>query len=62
VWRAFSGSGLISSIDLRPGNSVVEIANELFRNHALVFELTSVLLFAAAAGAVYMTRKEKQTS
>lgn len=62
AWMALSGSGFAPSDGLKPGGSVARMAIELFRNHILVFELTSVLLFAAAVGAVYMTRKEKQTS
>jgi NADH:ubiquinone oxidoreductase subunit 6 (subunit J) len=46
----------------RPENSVAEIAIELFSRHLLAFELTSVLLFAAAVGAVYLTRREKEPS
>jgi NADH:ubiquinone oxidoreductase subunit 6 (subunit J) len=41
---------------------VAEIALELFSRHLLVFELTSVLLLAAAVGAVLVTRKEKEPS
>lgn len=62
VWRALSNSGLSAAAGLRPGNSVAAMAIELFSRHLLVFELTSVLLFAAAVGAVYLTRREKQSS
>lgn len=62
VWRTLSNSALNAAAGLRPGNSAAEIAIELFSRHLLVFELTSVLLFAAAVGAVYLTRREKESS
>jgi len=60
-WRALTVSGLFSrgANGLHSQPSVNEIATVLFIRHILVFELTSVLLFAAAVGAVYLTRKEK---
>jgi len=62
VWRTLSNSALSAAAGLRPGNSVAAMAIELFSRHLLVFELTSVLLFAAAVGAVYLTRREKESS
>ena len=47
---------------LRPEPGLAEIALELFSRHLLVFELTSVLLLAAAVGAVLITRKERDPS
>jgi NADH:ubiquinone oxidoreductase subunit 6 (subunit J) len=47
---------------LRPEPGLAEIALELFSRHLLVFELTSVLLLAAAVGAALITRKEKDPS
>jgi len=60
-WRVLTVSGLFSrgANGLHSQPSVNEIATALFTRHILVFELTSVLLFAAAVGAVYLTRKEK---
>lgn len=63
AWKASSsGLSINSSLRLRPEYSVAEIAMELFSRHLLVFELTSVLLFAAVVGAVFITRKEKEPS
>jgi len=42
-----------------PGPAIREIALDLFTRHLLVFELTSVLLLAAAVGAVLIGRKER---
>lgn len=47
---------------LRPEPGLASIALELFGRHLLVFELTSVLLLAAAVGALLITRKEKDPS
>lgn len=62
VWMALANSGLSAAAGLQPVNSAAEMAIELFSRHLLVFELTSVLLFAAAVGAVYLTRREKEPS
>jgi len=63
-WKTLMVSGLFRMPErvLHPGPRVTEISMELFGRHILVFELTSVLLLAAAVGAVYLTRKEKNKS
>ena len=44
----------------RPAPGVFELAFDLFGRHLLVFELTSVLLLAAAVGAVFISRTKKR--
>ena len=46
----------------RPAPGVFELAIDLFGRHLLVFELTSVLLLAAAVGAVFISRTGKRSS
>ena len=62
VWQVLQASTGSPAGRLRASYSAAQIAVDLFRRHLLVFELTSVLLFAAVVGAVYMTRKEKDPS
>lgn len=61
AWKGFLSSGLPLRGEgaLPAPPDVTALATELFTRHILVFELTSVLLFAAAVGAVYVTRKER---
>ena len=46
----------------RPAPGVFELAFDLFGRHLLVFELTSVLLLAAAVGAIFISRTGKRSS
>lgn len=46
----------------RPAPGVFELAIDLFGRHLLVFELTSVLLLAAAVGAIFISRTGKRRS
>ena len=46
----------------RPAPGVFELAFDLFGRHLLVFELASVLLLAAAVGAVFISRTGKRSS
>lgn len=67
IWTVVSATNVLSDKmgpagTLRPGQSLAAIALELFGRHMLVFELTSILLFAAAVGAVFISRKEKNPS
>ncbi|MFM8909679.1 MAG: NADH-quinone oxidoreductase subunit J, partial [Gemmatimonadota bacterium] len=41
----------------QPGGVIAPIADALFREHLLAFELTSILLLTAIAGAVVLGRK-----
>ena len=41
------------------GGNVQTVAGQLFTTFLLPFEITSLLLFVAAIGAVYLTRKDK---
>jgi NADH-quinone oxidoreductase subunit J len=41
----------------RESGEVSVIAGELFRHHALAFELTSILILVAIIGAIYLTKK-----
>lgn len=47
---------------LQPAAGIRQIALDLFTRHLLVFELTSVILFVAAVGAIVISRKEKDRS
>jgi len=58
AWRNFSQA--VPANGLRPAPGVTEIALDLFGRHLLVFELTSVLLLAAAVGAVFISRTKKR--
>lgn len=59
--RLFPRTGL-SEGPPGPGPGIREIALDLFTRHLLVFELASVLLLAAAVGAVLIVRKERKRS
>jgi len=43
----------------QPGGVIAQIAESLFREHLLAFELTSILLLTAIAGAVVLGRKRR---
>ncbi len=58
AWKSFSPAAAAGG--LRPAPGVAEIALDLFGRHLLVFELTSVLLLAAAVGAVFISRTKKR--
>jgi len=58
VWKSFSLAPPAGG--LRPAPGVAEIALDLFGRHLLVFELTSVLLLAAAVGAIFISRTKKR--
>ncbi|MEY4608684.1 MAG: hypothetical protein RL625_901 [Gemmatimonadota bacterium] len=45
----------------QPGGVIAPIAESLFREHLLAFELTSILLLTAIAGAVVLGRKRGAT-
>lgn len=47
---------------LLPAAGLRQIARDLFTRHLLVFELTSVILFVAAVGAIVISRKEGDRS
>ncbi len=46
-----------SAPGLKSTGEVSSIAQELFQNHALAFELTSILILVAIIGAIYLTKK-----
>ena len=58
AWKSFSHAAPAGG--LRPAPGVAEIALDLFGRHLLVFELTSVLLLAAAVGAIFISRTNKR--
>lgn len=58
AWKGFSQAAPVGG--LRPAPGISEIAIDLFGRHLLVFELTSVLLLAAAVGAVFVSRTKKR--
>ncbi|OPY12192.1 MAG: NADH-quinone oxidoreductase subunit J [Syntrophaceae bacterium PtaB.Bin038] len=58
AWKSFSHASPAGG--LRPAPGVAEIALDLFGRHLLVFELTSVLLLAAAVGAIFISRTKKR--
>jgi len=58
AWKGFSQAPPAGG--LRPAPGVAEIALDLLSRHLLVFELTSVLLLAAAVGAVFISRTKKR--
>lgn len=63
LWLALQHSGLaVQHAVLKPALSIREIAVDLFGRHLLIFELTSVVLLAAAAGAIVISRKEGERS
>ena len=43
-----------------PDGNIKQLSENLFGDHVLAFELTSVLLIVAVAGTVVMTRKDKR--
>jgi hypothetical protein len=43
----------------RSGNVVAPVANALFTDHLLAFELTSILLLVAVVGAVLLAQRAK---
>ena len=43
-----------------PDANIKQLGENLFSDHVLAFELTSVLLIVAVAGTVVMTRKDKR--
>jgi NADH-quinone oxidoreductase subunit J len=47
---------------LQPVAGIRQIAGDLFTRHLLAFELTSVILFVAAVGAIVISRKEGNRS
>ncbi len=61
AWKGFLSSGppLRGEAALQAPPDVMALATALFTRHILVFELTSVLLLAAAVGAVFITRRER---
>jgi NADH:ubiquinone oxidoreductase subunit 6 (subunit J) len=56
LWTAWPGGGVTEL----PGNfgQTSDLARLLFREHALAFELTSVLLLVAVVGAIVLARRE----
>ena len=42
---------------LQETGEITAIAMELFKNHGLAFELTSILILIAIIGAIYLTKK-----
>lgn len=51
--------GGAGNVVVNPDANVKQLAVNLFGDHVLAFELTSVLLIVAVAGTVMMTRKDK---
>jgi NADH-quinone oxidoreductase subunit J len=63
TWLALQeGAFAKAASSLRPAAGLRQIAVDLFTRHLLVFELTSVVLFVAAVGAIVISRKEKDRS
>lgn len=63
LWLALQHSGpAVPAAVLKAPVSIRQIAADLFSRHLLIFELTSVVLFAAAAGAIVISRKGGQQS
>jgi len=62
TWLALREGALAKGAALPPAPGIRQLALDLFTRHLLVFELTSVLLFAAAVGAIVISRKEKKAS
>ena len=60
-WQIFLGSVFIrQDMSLQAEKGIKEIAIDLFTRHLLIFELTSVLLFVAAVGAIFLSRKKRE--
>ncbi len=51
------GTGIDLATESNPDSNIVQLANNLYRDHVFAFELTSVLLIVAVAGTVVLTRK-----
>jgi len=62
AWLALGERTLAKGAFLPPAPGIRQLAVDLFTRHLLIFELTSVLLFAAAVGAIVISRKEKKES
>jgi NADH-quinone oxidoreductase subunit J len=62
AWLALREGAFAKEALLPPAPGIRQIAFDLFTRHLLVFELTSVLLFVAAVGAIVISRKEKDPS
>lgn len=61
VWLALKHAGpAVPHAALQAPLSIRQIALDLFGRHLLIFELTSVVLFAAAAAAIVISRKGGQ--
>ncbi|MBK7552368.1 MAG: NADH-quinone oxidoreductase subunit J [Syntrophaceae bacterium] len=61
-WAAWVAASHAPGQSPRPAPGVFELAIDLFGRHLLVFELTSVLLLAAAVGAIFISRTGKRSS
>ena len=48
----------VATVD-EPDGNIQQLAQNLYNDHVLAFELTSVLLIVAVAGTVLMTRRQK---
>jgi NADH-quinone oxidoreductase subunit J len=57
LWSAWSDGGGITELPADFGRTT-DLARLLFREHALAFELTSVLLLVAVVGAIVLARRE----
>lgn len=51
--------GPTGNVAVTPDGNIKQLAVNLFGDHVLAFELTSVLLIVAVAGTVMMTRKDR---
>jgi len=58
TWLALQDAAFSKAAALQPVIGLRQIALDLFTKHLLVFELTSVILFVAAVGAIVISRKE----
>lgn len=62
TWLALQDGVFSKAAALQPVAGLRQIAVDLFSKHLLVFELTSVILFVAAVGAIVISRKEGERS
>ena len=62
TWLALQDGPFSKAAALQPVIGLRQIALDLFTKHLLVFELTSVVLFVAAVGAIVISRKEGDRS
>jgi len=62
TWLALQDGAFAKAAVLQPVAGLRQIALDLFTRHLLVFELTSVILFVAAVGAIVISRKEGDRS